>query len=160
MCSVKWLTRVTAVAEPFDGFQLSAYQLRQEPDGPGTRVTRKAVRAMMLPPGFSDFPARQRFVDAGACELMGRAWSGWGHIERVEVSVDGGETWADAELGPKPESSSSWRSWSFDWDARPGARELLVRATDDAGNVQPPDPEWNYGGFMNNMVQPVPVVVR
>ena len=37
MCSVKWLRRITAVAEPFDGFQVSAYQLRQEPDGPGVR---------------------------------------------------------------------------------------------------------------------------
>ena len=88
---------------------------------------------------------------------MGRAWSGWGHIDRVEVSDDGGESWADAELGPKPESPSSWRSWSFDWDARPGEHELLVRATDEAGNVQPTDPPWNYGGFMNNTPQRVPV---
>ena len=148
------------MAEPFDGFQVSAYQLRQDPDGPGTRVTKKAVRAMMLPPGFSDFPARQRFVDAGACELMGRAWSGWGHITRVEVSTDGGASWSDAVLGPEPESSSAWRSWSFDWEATPGEHELVVRATDEAGNVQPMDPPWNYGGFMNNMPQRVPVVVR
>jgi len=160
MCSVKWLTRITAVAEPPDLFQVGAYQLRQEPDGPGTRVTRKAVRSLMLPPGFSDFPARQRFLDAGPCELIGRAWSGWGHIDRVEISVDGGETWSDAELGPKPESSSSWRSWSFGWGAEPGEHELVVRATDDAGNVQPVDPPWNYGGFMNNTPQHVPVLVR
>jgi sulfane dehydrogenase subunit SoxC len=160
MCSVKWLTRITAVAEPTDLFQVGAYQLRQEPDGPGTRVTRKAVRSLMVPPGFSDFPARQRYVDAGSCELVGRAWSGWGHIDRVEVSVDEGETWADAGLGPKPESPSSWRSWSFDWDAQPGARELFVRATDEAGNVQPLNGRWNYGGFMNNMVQRVSVLVR
>jgi DMSO/TMAO reductase YedYZ molybdopterin-dependent catalytic subunit len=160
MCSVKWLRRITAVAEPFDGFQVSAYQLRQDADGPGTRVTRKAVRALMLPPGFSDFPARKRFVDAGPCELTGRAWSGWGHVVRVEVSVDGGETWSDAALGSKPASPSYWRSWSYDWTATPGEHELVVRATDDAGNVQPLDPPWNYGGFMNNMVQRVPVFVR
>ena len=52
MCSVKWLRRITAVAEPFDGFQLSAYQRRQEPDGPGERVTRKAVRRSWCLPGF------------------------------------------------------------------------------------------------------------
>jgi sulfane dehydrogenase subunit SoxC len=160
MCSVKWLRRITAVAEPFDGFQLEAYQLREGPDAPGTRVTRKSVRALMLPPGFSDFPARQRFVDAGPQELTGRAWSGWGHVVRVEVSVDGGETWSEADLGPRPESSSSWRSWSFGWDAELGEHELLVRATDEAGNTQPTDPPWNYGGFMNNTVQRVPVLVR
>ena len=160
MCSVKWLQRITAVAQPFDGFQVSAYQLRQEPDGPGKRITRKAVRALMLPPGFSDFPARQRFVDTGTTELIGRAWSGWAHIVRVEVSGDGGETWGEAELGPRPESSSSWRAWSFDWEATPGEHELVVRATDEAGNVQPMDPPWNYGGFMNNMPQRVHVLVR
>jgi len=160
MCSVKWLRRITAIAEPFDGFQPSAYQLRQEPDGPGVPVTKKSVRALMLPPGFTDFPGRQRFVDAGPCQLVGRAWSGWGHIVQVEVSVDGGATWADADLGPAPASPSSWRAWSFTWDAVPGEHELLARAADDAGNVQPDDPPWNYGGFMNNTAQRVPVTVR
>ena len=160
MCSVKWLRRITATAEPFDGFQLSSYQLRQEQDGSGTPVTRKAVRALMAPPGFADFPARNRFLDPGPCELTGRAWSGWGHVTRVEVSVDGGDTWSDAKLGPRPSSTTSWRAWSLDWDATPGEHELLVRATDEAGNVQPLDPPWNYGGFMNNAVQRVGVSVR
>ena len=160
MCSVKWLRGITAIGEPFDGFQLFSYQIRQDPDGPGERVTKKAVRALMVPPGFADFPARGRFLDEGLCHLIGRAWSGWGHVVRVEISVDGGRTWSDAELGPAPESSSSWRAWSFDWTATAGEHELLVRATDEAGNVQPLDAPWNHGGFMNNMVQRVGVSVR
>jgi DMSO/TMAO reductase YedYZ molybdopterin-dependent catalytic subunit len=159
MCSVKWLTRITAVAEPFDGFQLWAYQLRQDADDPGVRVTRKQPRALMLPPGFPDFPARRRFVDAGPCELEGRAWSGWGGISRVEVSADGGGTWAEAALG-SARSPYAWRPWSFTWDAPPGEHELLCRATDEAGNVQPVDPPWNFHGFSNNMAQRVPVSVR
>jgi len=160
MCSVKWLRRITAVGEPFDGFQLDAYQLRQEQGGPGARVTKKAVRALMVPPGFSSFPGRQRFLDAGPHRLTGRAWSGSGHVVRVEVSVDGGGSWSDAELGPAPSSFTTWRGWSFGWDASPGEHELVVRATDETGGVQPLDPPWNYGGFMNNMVQRVPVLVR
>jgi DMSO/TMAO reductase YedYZ molybdopterin-dependent catalytic subunit len=160
MCSVKWLRRITAVSEPFDGFQLGSYQLRQEADGPGTRVTTKAVRALMVPPGFTSFPGRERFLDAGPCELIGRAWSGAGHIVQVEVSVDGGRSWSDAELGASPAFFTTWRAWSFDWDATPGEHELLVRATDEAGNVQPTDAPWNYGGFMNNAAQRVPVLVR
>ena len=160
MCSVKWLTRITAVDEPFDGFQLSSYQLRQDPEGPGTRITKKSVRALLVPPGFSDFPARNRFADAGRHELIGRAWSGYGHVTRVEVSSDGGETWSDAQLGQEPASPSSWRAWSFEWEATPGEHELRVRATDAAGNVQPLEARWNYGGFMNNMAQRVRVLVR
>ncbi len=160
MCSVKWLQRITAIGQPSDAYQLWSYQLREEEGVPGVRVTRKAVRALMQPPGITDFPARQRFLDAGPCELTGRAWSGWGHIARVEVSVNGGATWADADLGPAPPSPSSWRAWSFPWDAGRGEHELLVRATDDAGNVQPDDPPWNYGGFMNNTPHRVSVLVR
>ena len=160
MCSVKWLRRITAVAEPFEGFQLSSYQLRQEADGPGERVTKKAVRALMVPPGITDFPGRQRYAEAGHHLLTGRAWSGWGNVVRVEVSDDAGTTWSDAELGPEPGSPSSWRSWTFDWHATPGEHELLVRATDEAGNVQPAEAPWNYGGFMNNQSQRVAVVVR
>jgi sulfane dehydrogenase subunit SoxC len=159
MCSVKWLTKITAVAQPFDGFQLWAYQLRQHADDAGVRVTRKQPRALMVPPGFPDFPSRLRYVDSGLCELMGRAWSGWGRISRVEVSVDGGVTWADAILTPPP-ARSSWTAWSFSWEATPGEHELLARATDEAGNVQPVEPPWNYHGFSNNMAQRVPVLVR
>jgi DMSO/TMAO reductase YedYZ molybdopterin-dependent catalytic subunit len=159
MCSVKWLTGITAVAEPFDGFQLWAYQLRQDDDDPGVRVTRKQPRALMLPPGFPDFPSRMRYLETGRMELTGRAWSGWGTISRVEVSIDGGAEWSDASLDA-PLGPFAWRGWSFTWDATPGEHELLCRATDDAGNVQPVDPPWNLHGFANNMAQRVPVLVR
>jgi hypothetical protein len=46
------------------------------------------------------------------------------------------------------------------WEAEPGAYELVVRATDDAGNVQPLEQSWNHHGFENNAVQRVPVTVR
>ena len=99
MTSVKWLTRITAVREPFEGFQQLAYRYRQEPEDDGTPVTRMDPRSLMIPPGIPDFMTRSRIVDAGRHVLRGRAWSGWGPIERVEVSADGGSTWAAAELG-------------------------------------------------------------
>jgi hypothetical protein len=37
---------------------------------------------------------------------------------------------------------------------------LLSRATDGAGNAQPDEGDWNYGGYVNNGVQRVPVTVR
>ncbi len=75
------------------------------------------------------------------------------------MSVDGGATWADAVLTPPP-VRSSWTAWSFSWEATPGEHELLARATDEAGNVQPVEPPWNYHGFSNNMAQRVSVLVR
>ena len=37
MAHVKWLTGISVVAEPFDGFQMRAYRLRQQPDEEGRR---------------------------------------------------------------------------------------------------------------------------
>ena len=125
MTSVKWLTRITAVREPFEGFQQLAYRYRQEPEDDGTPVTRMDPRSLMIPPGIPDFLTRSRIVDAGHHVLRGRAWSGWGPIERVEVSADGGSTWATAELGDAV-SPYAWRSWSFDWDARARRRRALL----------------------------------
>jgi hypothetical protein len=103
---------------------------------------------------------RRRFVDAGPVQLVGRAWSGLGSIERVEVSTDGGDSWTRATLGD-PLSPFAWTPWTFAWDAAtPGAYELCPRATDAEGNTQPLEQPWNLHGFANNMVQQVQVEVR
>ncbi len=78
MTSVKWLRSITAVAQPFDGYQMWAYRLRQHEEDEGTPVTRMMPRALMIPPGFPDFFTRSRTVEAGAVTLEGRAWSGLG----------------------------------------------------------------------------------
>ena len=80
-------------------------------------------------------------------------------ISRVEVSADGGSTWADAKLSEQI-SPYAWRGWIFDWNARPGTHTLCVRATDSEGNTQSMDPQWNFGGFSNNFVQRVNVMVE
>jgi DMSO/TMAO reductase YedYZ molybdopterin-dependent catalytic subunit len=159
MTNVKWLHRVTVLDAPFAGYQQArGYRFRQAEDEPGAPVTRMAPRALMVPPGVPDFMTRRRFVEPGLQELSGRAWSGWGEIVRVEVSGDGGSTWADAQLGDAP-GRHAWRGWSHEWHAEPGELVLSCRATDSAGNTQPLEPEWNLGGYANNAVQRVPVTV-
>jgi Mo-co oxidoreductase dimerisation domain len=111
----------------------------------------------MIPPGVPDFFSRRRLVDAGRVVLAGRAWSGNGPVERVEVAVDG--EWADATLEPLV-GEFAWRGWSFEWDATEGEHELACRATDAAGDVQPLEAPWNYQGMGNNVVQHIPVTVR
>jgi DMSO/TMAO reductase YedYZ molybdopterin-dependent catalytic subunit len=160
MTSVKWLTGITAVAEPFEGYQQTAYRFRQRPEDEGEPVTRMRPRSLMIPPGIPDFMTRRRFVDAGRVGLRGRAWSGAGPIERVEVSTDGGASWADTALG-EPASPYAWTPWTFAWEAvEPGKYLLSPRATDVEGNTQPLEQPWNLHGFANNMVQRVPVEVR
>jgi DMSO/TMAO reductase YedYZ molybdopterin-dependent catalytic subunit len=158
MTSVKWLASIEAVTEPFEGYQQAvAYRLQESEDEFGEPYSRIRVRALMIPPGITDYPARRRFVDAGPVALRGRAWSGKAPIDRVEVAVDG--EWADATLGPSI-GDWAWRGWDFAWQAPVGDHELACRATDAEGNAQPFDPPWNYQGMGNNVVQRVAVTVR
>ena len=160
MTSVKWLARLSVVAEPFDGYQMrQAYRLRSEEDEVGEPLRRIAPRSLLVPPGIPEFLSRSRVVEPGRCELRGRAWSGEAEIVSVEVSADGGETWAVAELGAAALGRWAWRSWSFVWDAEPGEHELCSRARDAAGNEQPLASPWNLGGYVNNAVQRVRVTV-
>ncbi len=159
MTSVKWIDQIEAVDQPFQGFQMSrAYRYAQSADGVGPAVNLVRVRALMLPPGIPDFMTRTRVVPAGRVTLTGVAWAGRRSVTRVEVSADAGQTWADAEVG-QALSPFAWADWSFQWDAQPGQTTLCVRATDSEGNTQPPEPVWNYGGYGNNAVQRVDVIV-
>ena len=160
MTSVKWLQSVTVLDRPFDGYQQArSYRVRQTPDEPGEPVSRMVPRSLMIPPGIPDFATRDRLLEPGDHTVRGRAWSGFGPIERVEVSVDAGATWSEAGLGAQP-SEWSWVSWQWDWTgAEPGTYELCCRTTDAAGNEQPIEAPWNLGGYANNEVQRVAVTV-
>jgi sulfane dehydrogenase subunit SoxC len=160
MTSVKWLARITAVTDPFDGYQqVKAYRYRHDPDEPGEPVSRIVPRSLLVPPGIPDFLTRQRTLAPGPCLLEGRAWSGWGPIVLVEVSVDGGRTFEAAELADPP-ATYAWQAWSYRWDARePGDYELCCRATDASGRRQPTRPQWNLGGYADNDLHRVKVTV-
>lgn len=157
MTSVKWLTRITVVERPFEGYQQAhAYRFRRSEDDPGEPVTRIVPRALMVPPGLAGFPARDRTLAAGPTVIEGRAWSGWAPITSVQFGVDG--QWTEASLDP-PSGRWAWRGWRAEWDATPGEHVLTCRAHDAAGNSQPDDADWNTGGYANNGVQRVPVTV-
>jgi DMSO/TMAO reductase YedYZ molybdopterin-dependent catalytic subunit len=161
MTNVKWLGEIAVLTEPFGGYQVAtAYRFRRSEEEEGRPVTRMRPRSLMVPPGVPDFYSRRRVVDAGAVRLEGRAWSGRAPIVRVEVSGDAGATWTDADLRHELEGPWAWCGWSASWEAPPGEHVLCCRATDETGDAQPLEPEWNVGGYENNAVQRVPVVVR
>lgn len=161
MAHVKWLRRITALIRTFDGFQNAvAYRIKHDADEPGEPVTRIRPRALMVPPGYPDFMSRNRFLSPGTHEITGRAWSGQGAITRVELSVDSGESWMDAVVEPAL-GPWAWCRWRAGWTVSAAGRyELLVRATDETGVVQPVEQPWNVQGMANTMAQRVVVFVR
>jgi DMSO/TMAO reductase YedYZ molybdopterin-dependent catalytic subunit len=159
MAHVKWLTGIELVAQPFTGFQQAiAYRLRQEPADPGDPVDRIAPRALLVPPGFPDFMSRTRIVRPGPVPLQGRAWSGRAPVVRVEVTADGGRTWAETTMEPDTGHRWAWRRFTHEWLATPGRHLLTARAATADGEVQPIGQVWNRGGFANNATHGITVV--
>jgi DMSO/TMAO reductase YedYZ molybdopterin-dependent catalytic subunit len=161
MGNVKWLARVTAIAEPFAGYQNDwAYRRRSADDEHGDPITRIEPRSLMVPPGRPEFFTRVRYLEPEPCELTGRAWSGWGPIDAVWVSTDGGGTWDAAEVEPPALGPWAWQGWRYRWASPPPGRHVLAcRARDASGRTQPLDPPWNLGGYANNAPHTVVVEV-
>ncbi|XP_020678898.1 nitrate reductase [NAD(P)H] [Dendrobium catenatum] len=93
-----------------------------------------------------------------AYTLRGYAYSGGGRkVTRVEITVDGGETWQICALNhpEKPNKYGKywcWCFWSLDIDPLRllSAEDIAVRAWDQTLNTQPENPTWNLMGMMNN----------
>jgi len=149
--SVKWLERIELRDAPFDGwFQDVAYRLlapgQEAGPGAGMALGEVALNADVL------VPADGADVPAGWVELRGHAFAGGERrVTRVDVSVDGGRSWRQADL---QEDLGRWalRRWRADVELPAGEHEVVVRAWDSAAATQPEDPAhlWNPKGYVNN----------
>lgn len=81
-----------------------------------------------------DVPRSFAKVPAGKVAVGGTAWAQTRGITKVEVQIDDGG-WQQAELSTEA-SLTTWRQWSFEWEAAPGPHYIKVRATDGTGEVQ------------------------
>jgi sulfite oxidase len=149
--SVKWLERIEVRSTPWLGyFQHVAYRLLPEDGTPGPG----AGMPLGLVALNSDVltPADGETVPAGAVEVRGYAFAGGErHVARVDVSLDGGASWSQAEL-LEDLGRWAWRTWRITLNLAPGEHEILVRAWDSSAATQPEDDAtlWNPGGYVNN----------
>jgi sulfane dehydrogenase subunit SoxC len=149
MKSVKWLTRVEGVTEPFTGHFVNRYRYLGDAEfEEGLPVGAIQVRSVIARP---EDGAR---LPAGPITLEGSAWSGQGAITRVEVSTDGGETWSEADL-TVDRGDLAATGWRHELVVAPGSQTVMARATDATGNTQPLQPRWNRYGYANNVVHRV-----
>jgi sulfane dehydrogenase subunit SoxC len=82
------------------------------------------------------FPSYPLQIEKGWVEIRGLAWSGRGRIARVEVSTDAGRSWHLADLiGPVLDKAHTRFTYLWNWDG--GDTEILSRAVDDTGYIQP-----------------------
>ncbi len=147
---VKWLRRITILAQPYTGFYMDkAYRVFQKGQDPetGTVVTGLKLKS------FITQPVEGQRIPAGAVTVLGAAYAGEAEAHSVEVSADNGKTWTPADfIGPR--EPYAWRHWQYLWNAgEKGPHTLMSRATDAQGNRQPLQATWNVLGYGNNGVR-------
>ena len=130
--NVKWLRRIKLVDAPaMTKDETSKYTVLLKDGKAWQFVFPMEVKSMITQPSPG-----MTLKGPGFYEISGLAWSGNGTIKQVEVSADGGKSWAPAALsGPVlPKALTRFRvPWR--WDGGPAV--LQSRATDDTGMVQP-----------------------
>ena len=156
VASVKWLTEIDVISEPFRGhYQTEAYFFESQRGGQLVRepVSLQRVRSLITE------PEPDTKVEHGEMPLRGVAWSGAAPIARIEVSVGGGP-WQDARLISE-RKRHSWQGWELITRLEQrGSTVISARATDMAGRIQPDLSEWNRLGYGNNAIQKIRVDVR
>lgn len=133
MMNAKWITEIELVSGTYEGF----WQRRG-----WTNTATYQTESWIITPG--DSPLRDRFslpmsatdVAGKPIPLVGAAYAGDRGIQKVEVSVDGGNSWQTAST-KDPLSKITWVFWTLEWNPpASGDYHLMVRATDGKGQVQ------------------------
>jgi sulfite oxidase len=150
---VKWLTDIRVQKDEAEGFySQTAYRLPKQPVAPGTAVPPDQTMAVTAFPVKSIIarPADGDRTKVGPQEVVGVAFSGEAAIKRVEVSIDGGASWADARLEGEA-GLGRWQVFRHRFTASsPGAYRAVARATDARGVTQPEKAAWNPSGYFWN----------
>jgi DMSO/TMAO reductase YedYZ molybdopterin-dependent catalytic subunit len=147
--NVKYVARLALTAEQSPArIQQTSYRLRPrgekgDPNQPS--MYRMNVKSWLHGPGSDDRP-----VLVGNVRLHGVAFSGERRVTQVEVSIDGGAVWHPARFVGPDLGPDAWRTFSFDAQLAPGVYEVVSRATDEAGEVQPEVRVDNERGYGNN----------
>ncbi|MBX9710332.1 MAG: molybdopterin-dependent oxidoreductase [Xanthobacteraceae bacterium] len=153
---VKHLNEINVIDTTFENFWMkTAYRI---PDNecacvdPGTApkstvpINRFNVRS------FITSVTNGAKLKAGTTVLKGIAFDGGKGIKEVAVSTDDGKTWLPAKLG-KDLGNYSFREWTLPVKLSAGTYNLKVRATNNAGQVQPMTATWNPAGYMRNVIE-------
>jgi DMSO/TMAO reductase YedYZ molybdopterin-dependent catalytic subunit len=154
--SQKWLTRIWIRDKEHDGPGMTgmSYRMPRHPVEPGAKVPNEDMEVMtsLRIKSVITRPETNKETAAGKpVQVRGHAWSGETDVAKVQVSIDYGQTWADAKLKPSP-NKYAWATFEADVPLpQKGYYEVWSRATDSKGATQPMVlAGWNPRGYANN----------
>lgn len=159
MAHVKWLHRIEVTDRPFLPFYMSKRYYTAKRDvitGEPviTPVTEMALKSQIARPRDGEI------LKPAPYTIKGAAWTGRGQVEKVEVSVDGGQSWQPAVLG-KERAPYAWVLWEYVWKSPEiGEHTILVRAFDGKGETQPAAEDRDrVNNYVNHWIHQVHVTV-
>jgi sulfane dehydrogenase subunit SoxC len=129
--SVKWIRRIELSDRPFMTREETSKYTDPMADG-----TARLFSFLMDARSLITYPAYPVTLGRGWVEINGIAWTGSGKIQRVDVSTDGGATWAQAKL-QEPVLSKAHTRFRHLWNWTGGEAVIMSRAVDETGYVQP-----------------------
>ncbi len=163
--SGKWVKRIWVRDQVHDGRKMTgtAYRTPRFPVKAGTKVAKSDWHIIQSMPVKSliTYPQTGATLprDNRALEVRGHAWAGDRKVTRIDVSIDFGATWMQADLDA-PANPYAWQNWRARINfPQKGYYEVWARATDDQGVMQPFAINWNAKGYLNNTMHRVSVVV-
>jgi sulfane dehydrogenase subunit SoxC len=133
--SVKWIRRIELSDHPFMTREETSKYTDPMADG-----TARIFSFLMDARSLITYPAYPQTLSRGWIEINGIAWTGSGKIQRVDVSTDGGATWAPAKL-QEPVLSKAHTRFRHLWNWTGGEAAIMSRAVDETGYVQPTRPD-------------------
>ena len=160
-CSQKWLTRIWLRDQVHDGPKMTgtSYRVPNRPVEPGEKIDKKDFDIIHAMPVKSliTAPETGQTASGGKVQVRGHAWAGDDRVARVDLSIDFGATWMQADLDD-PVNPYAWQSFRADVTLpQKGYYEIWARATSDKGVAQPHAIAWNPKGYLNNAMHRVAV---
>lgn len=152
---IKWLRRIGVYHAAVESREETSKYTDLMPGGKARKWTWVMDAKSVITAPSPQVPIRH---GKGPLVITGLAWSGHGKIKRVDVSVDGGKTWAEARLASEPQSKALTRfHYDMDWDG--SEMFIMSRAMDETGYVQPTKEQLRAirgtnNVYHNNAIQP------
>jgi DMSO/TMAO reductase YedYZ molybdopterin-dependent catalytic subunit len=162
---VKMVNDIEVLDQPDTNYWTKvAYTIPDTPHAsiePGQANVRMIPINRMIPRSFvTNLASGSTMKAAAPVALRGIAFGGDCGVTQVDVSIDDGRTWRQAELG-RDEGKYGFRRWQAQLTfATPGEHSLRVRCTNSNGVSQPAGPNWNPAGFMRNAVESIRIIAN
>ena len=146
--NIKYIKRLAFTAQETQAHIMS-HGYRLSPPGAKGDPSQPSVQEMSVKSWINTPAPDAGKVRAGLVQVLGVAFGGLHGVKRVEVSVDGGTTWAEARFVGPDLGRFAWRQFVLAVSLPAGKHTLASRATDTAGLVQPAQRLENAGGYNN-----------